>query len=526
MASLLTGATQQFTATAEMSDGSTSTTGFNWSVEGGGAVSVSGLYTAPSTSQETPATITATKSSKKGTATVVKVIDPATIESRGPLTGKIGGNSTAFTTMFTATNSTYSDYNFVITPTSAGTISGSGVFTLSNNASGTVTVKATHKTQTSVTATTSFTDVVAKASVQTKGPITTAYIGGDVIAMSTLFTFTNSVPDDYNISVSPVANGTYGNGNITLANTASGSTVVTVSHKNQSNAADSCTISNVTPKATLSAKTVTGKIGGGTVTFAEMFTSNNTAANFNYVVTPSATATINTTTGLLTLSDNASDNYTVKATHKVQTSVTATANITGVAPKATITAKTVGAKVGGDVVPFADMFTSNNAATSFNYVVTPVDAGTVDSSGNFTLSDDPGDEAITVKATHKSQVSVTATCTIVATPKLVGLVVQGVTNAVAVGDINLPSVTDTMTITDPAQPGVFRIDTVFQGALLGTIVYDLAGSEVSKVESVVISADLVTIKLNEPLFSDDTSITLRTDPGSTVFRTYLLYSGE
>ena len=355
MASLLTGATQQFTATAEMSDGSTSTTGFNWSVEGGGAVSVSGLYTAPSTSQETPATITATKSSKKGTATVVKVIDPATIESRGPLTGKIGGNSTAFTTMFTATNSTYSDYNFVITPTSAGTISGSGVFTLSDNASG---------------------------------------------------------------------------------------------------------------------------------------------------------------------------NYTVKATHKVQTLVTATANITSVAPKATITAKTVGDKVGGDVVPFADMFTSNNAATNFNYVVTPVDAGTVDSSGNFTLSDDPGDEAITVKATHKSQVSVTATCTIVATPKLVGLVVQGVTNAVAVGDINLPSVTDTMTITDPAQPGVFRIDTVFQGALLGTIVYDLAGSEVSKVESVVISADLVTIKLNEPLFSDDTSITLRTDPGSTVFRTYLLYSGE
>ena len=140
-----------------MSDGSTSTTGFSWSVEGGGAVSVSGLYTAPSASQETPATITATKSSKKGTATINSIYEPATIVSKGPITGKIGGSTTAFTTMFTATNSAFSDYEFVITPPSAGSFNGSGVFTLSDNASGTVTVKATHKTQTSVTATATIT---------------------------------------------------------------------------------------------------------------------------------------------------------------------------------------------------------------------------------------------------------------------------------------------------------------------------------------------------------------------------------
>lgn len=231
-----------------MSDGSTSTTGFNWSVEGGGAVSVSGLYTAPSASQETPATITATKGGKTGTATVQSIFEPATIEAKANITGKVGGSTTAFTTMFTATNSSAEDYTFVVAPSSAGTVSAAGVLTLSNNATGTVTVKATHKTQSGVEATVTFTGVVAKAAI--------------------------------------------------------------------------------------TGKTVTGKIGG-------------------------------------------------------------------------------------DVVPFADMFTSNTAATNFNYVVTPTAAGTVDSSGSLTLADDPGAETVTVKATHKSQTTVTATCSIPATPKVV-----------------------------------------------------------------------------------------------------------
>lgn len=507
-----------------MSDGSTSTTGFNWSVEGGGAISVSGMYTAPSTSQETPATITATKSSKKGTASVVKVIDPAGIESRGPITGKIGGNSTAFTTMFTAINSTYSDYNFVITPTSAGTINGSGVFTLSDTASGTVTVKATHKTQTSVTATTTFTGVAAKAGIISKGPIDTAFVGGGLIAITVMFNFINSAPEDYNITVSPTSNGSYSNGGIYLTDNASGSTVVKAIHKTQGNAAEDCTLTNVSPKATLSAKTVTGKVGGGTVTFAEMFTSNYTADKFNYVVTPSATATINTTTGLLTLSDSANGNYTVKATHKAQTSVTATANITGVAAKATITAKTVGAKVGGDTILFADMFTSNYTADSFSYVLTPADAGTVDASGDLQLALDPGDEAITLKATHKSQTTVTATCSISATPKLIGLVASKVTNTVVVGVPENPLATDTITITDPAQPGVVRFDGVPQDALTGKLMYDVEGTDAGLME-LSLSGQVLTITLSAPITSEDTKVTVRTDPASTIFRTYIVKSG-
>lgn len=64
--------------------------------------------------------------------------------------------------MFTVTDSAASDYTFDVLPTEAGTVSPAGVLTLSDDASGTVTVKATHGAHSEVTATTSFTGIVAK----------------------------------------------------------------------------------------------------------------------------------------------------------------------------------------------------------------------------------------------------------------------------------------------------------------------------------------------------------------------------
>ena len=511
-----------------MSDGSTSTTGFNWSVEGGGAVSVSGLYTAPSASQETPATITATKSSKKGTATVNSIYEPATIVTRGPITGKIGGSTTAFTTMFTATNSAFSDYEFVITPPSAGSFNLSGVFGLDDNASGTVTVKATHKTQPSVTATTSFTGVAAKAGILSKGPITTAFVGGGAIAITVLFNFINSVADDYTITVSPTANGSYDNGTVTLTDNASGSTVVKAVHKTQPSATETCTLSNVSPKASLTAKTVTGKIGGDTVTFADLFTAtNSSASNYTLVANPSNMATsVDANTGLVTLAANATGNVTIKATHKTQTSVTATGTISGVVSKATITGKSLTGKVGGDVISFTDMFTSNKPASEFTYVLTPTgEVGTINTTtGALTLNLAPTDELMSVKATHKTQTSVTATTTITATPKLMGLVLSSVTNTTVTGSPDLPSVTDTITITDSGVAGVARVDGVPQGSVTGALMYDVEGTDTSLM-TVDLTSNVLTITLSAPITSEDTKVTIRTNPGSDIFRTYIVKSG-
>ena len=146
-----------------MSDGSSSTTGFTWSVEGGGTISPAGLYTAPGATQSTAITVKAAKDGKEGTATISAIQAPSpTITAKAAITGKVGGSTTAFTTMFTAVNSTASDYTFVVTPTEAGTVNASGLLTLADNATGDVTVKATHKTITSVNATVSLTGITPK----------------------------------------------------------------------------------------------------------------------------------------------------------------------------------------------------------------------------------------------------------------------------------------------------------------------------------------------------------------------------
>ena len=163
MTSLQTGATQQFAATATMGDGSSETAGFTWSVSGGGSITQAGLYTAPSAAQSTAITVTASKGGKSKTATITAIVAPApTIVSRGPITGKVGGTTTAFTTMFTVTNSAAADYAFVVTPTEAGSVSAAGLLTLADDATGDVSVKATHESVPSVTATCEFTGVTPK----------------------------------------------------------------------------------------------------------------------------------------------------------------------------------------------------------------------------------------------------------------------------------------------------------------------------------------------------------------------------
>lgn len=439
MDSLLTGATQQFTAEAELSDGSTSTTGFDWSVAGGGAISVSGLFTAPGSPQTADITVTATLKGVSGTAVISEIKapipDPASIAvTGGGLTG-----DTLTLTIPDATNLTAS-----VSP--AGAPQG----------------------------------VTWEIADQTKATVTTA---GRVTAVE------------------------------------AGTTTLTVKSSTKPSVTKTIdVVINPQPPTIVAKSAITGKSGGDTVEFADMFTVTNSAASdYNLVVTPTAAGSVNAS-GLLTLANSASGDVTVKATHKTVTSVTATATLTDVVPKATITGKAVGGKSAGGTVTFAEMFTvTNSAATNYNFVVTPTTAGSVNAtSGLLTLSDTASDD-VTVKATHKTQTSVTATSTIEdVIPKLTGLVVSAVSDGSVAGD--------TLTISDPSQPGVFNIASVPQGAPLGTIVYDVEGTDADKL-SITISGDALTITLSGAITSEDTKVTLRTDPGSTVFKTYTVKSG-
>ncbi|UYE89915.1 hypothetical protein [Escherichia phage E20-1] len=354
MASLLTGATQQFTAEAELSDGSTSTTGFDWSVAGGGAISVSGLFTAPGSPQTADITVTATLKDVSGTAVISEIKapipDPASI-------AVTGGGLTGDTLTITVPDAT----NLTASVSPAGAPQG-------------VTWEIADPT---------------KATVTTAGRVTA------VAAGSTTLTVKSSTKP----SVTKVIN----------------------------------VVVNPQPPTIAAKAAITGKSGGDSVAFTDMFTvQRSSATNYNFVVTPTAAGSVNATSGLLTLSDTANDNVTVKATHKTQTSVTATSTIE-------------------DVIP-----------------------------------------------------------------KLTGLVVSAVSDGSVAGD--------TLTISDPSQPGVFNIASVPQGAPLGTIVYDVEGTDADKL-SITISGDALTITLSGAITSEDTKVTLRTDPGSTVFKTYTVKSG-
>jgi hypothetical protein len=125
-ASLLSAAQQQFGATVS----NTSNTGVAWSVSAG-AISGTGLYTAPTVTSVTSATITGTSladSSKRASATVVvtpQVIIPAVIISVSP-TGAavVSGGTQQFTATVSNTSNTAATWWV-----SAGTISASGLFT-------------------------------------------------------------------------------------------------------------------------------------------------------------------------------------------------------------------------------------------------------------------------------------------------------------------------------------------------------------------------------------------------------------
>lgn len=118
------------------------------------------MYTAPSAAQSTDVSITASLEGVSGTATISEIVAPApTIVAKGPITGKTGGSSTNFTTMFTVTNSAAADYTFVVTPIEAGTVSAAGALTLDAAASGEVTVQASLTANPSINATCTFTGV-------------------------------------------------------------------------------------------------------------------------------------------------------------------------------------------------------------------------------------------------------------------------------------------------------------------------------------------------------------------------------
>ena len=152
IASLSSGATQQFTATVQ----NTTNTGVSWSVSSG-TISSSGLYTAPTVSTNTAATVTATSVADSTVSASV----PVTIAPSGSISVSVTPSSadisSAATQQFTATVQNTSN-TAVSWSASTGTISSSGLYTaptVSTNT--TATVIATSQADSSKSASASLT---------------------------------------------------------------------------------------------------------------------------------------------------------------------------------------------------------------------------------------------------------------------------------------------------------------------------------------------------------------------------------
>lgn len=118
-----------------------------------------------------------------------------------------GGDTLAFTAMFTATNCAAADFDFAVDPSAAGAVNAAGLLTLTANATGAVTVVATAKTATGAVtgspATFKITAVTPKKTIAAKTGLTAAQSG--TVAFATMFTATNCTAADFDFLVTPAA---------------------------------------------------------------------------------------------------------------------------------------------------------------------------------------------------------------------------------------------------------------------------------------------------------------------------------
>ncbi len=282
------GLTQQFSATVNNSSNQNVT----WSVNGGaanGAISASGLYTAPATPPSGAATITATaqaETSVSGTSSVT--VEPAITVAVSPGTATVNAG---LTQQFSATVNNNSNQNVTwqVNGTTGGNstngmISTSGLYTAPPAPpSGAVTVTATSQADTSISGTASVT--VAAAITVTVSP------GTATVNAGLTQQFTATVANTSNGAVTWTVNGGAANGNITAAGglyTApatppSGAVTITATSQADSNASGTAT-ATIEPAITV---TVTG--GSGTVNagLTDQFTAtvnNNSNQNVTWQV--------------------------------------------------------------------------------------------------------------------------------------------------------------------------------------------------------------------------------------------------
>jgi hypothetical protein len=406
------GLTVQFTAAVA----NTSNTAVTWTVSGGGAISSSGLYTAPSTPPSGTVTVTATSQADTSAAASATVtVKPAISVTVSPATASVNAG---LTQQFTAAvaNTTNANVTWAVVGGSAnGTISASGLYTApATPPSGAVTVTATSQADPSASG--SATVTVQPAITVTVSPATATVNAGLTQQ------FTAAVADTTNTAVTWTVTGggtITSSGLYTAPSTPpSGAVTVTATSQADTSVSGAATVT-VKPAVTVSVSPATASVNAGLTQQFTATVANTTNGNVTWaVVGGTANGTISSS-GLYTApSTPPSGAVTVTATSQLDPSASGSATVT-VQPAVTVSVSPATASVNAGLTQQFTATVANTTNGNVNWAVVGGTAnGTISSSGLYTAPATPPSGAVTVTATSQLDPSASGSATVTVQPAI------------------------------------------------------------------------------------------------------------
>jgi len=494
------GQTQQLTATVT----NTSNSGVTWSISptGTGAVSSTGLYTAPeSISSATTVTVTATSqanTTKSASATIT--LEPPIAVSVSPTTATLYGGQTQ-QLIVTVTNTSNTSVTWTVNPAGTGTVSASGLYTApaSISSATSVTVTATSRANTSAT---------ASATITLEPPIavsvspTTATLYGSQTQQLTA-TVTNTTNSGVKWTISPAGTGTVSStGLYTAPGSITSATTVTVTATSQAS-----TAATASATITLEPPIVVSGFAPTAVTLYSSQTQQFSASVLNtsntgliWTISPAGSGTISST-GQYTAPANIASQTTVTVTATSQANSLATASGTvTLSPPITVSVSPATATLYGGQTQQLAATVTNASNTAVAWTIFPAGMGTVDASGLYTAPASVSSQTtVTVTATSQANTSATASATITLSPPIAVSVSPSTTTLNGSQTQQL-----TATVTNTLNPAVtWTISPEGAGTVSASGLYT-APATVSTAQTVVVTATSVI----DPTKSASATITL------------------
>jgi Bacterial Ig-like domain (group 2) len=415
--SILTGATQQFTATVQ---GTATNKSVSWSATSG-TITASGLLTAPASAGKITVTATSLADTTKSASTTVSVATPvANGVSVSPTAGTILTGATlqlSATVQGTVTNKS------VTWSASVGTVTANGLFTAPATA-GTATIKATSVADPTKSASATITVNAPSVTSIAVSPTTVTVLAGGTQQFNATVqgTVTNK-----SIAWS-ASSGTISSAGVFTAAATPGAATITVTSLADPTKTATATVNVTAPSvSSIAISPTTASIQTGA---NQQFSAAVQGTVTNKAVTWSTSGGSITSAGLLT-APASGGKVTVTATSVADSTKTASASVTVTAP--TVTSISVTPATANILTLATQQFTATVQGTVADKSVTwSASSGAVSSAGLFTAGGTAGTVTVTATSNADKTKSASATVTL-ALPSITSIAISPASTSVQTG---------------------------------------------------------------------------------------------